>query len=183
MIPLQVRLPIVGVMGSGNEPHTERAERLGVWLAELGVHLLTGGGGGVMTSVSRAYHLVSPRKGLVIGIIPADPGETGGQSHEGYPNPWVEVPIFTHLPLRGDRGTEPMSRNHINVLSSDVIVALPGSAGTASEVALALHYGRPLIAYLDNREQIPGLLDEIPVESELERIKEFVRTFLRDRDL
>jgi uncharacterized protein (TIGR00725 family) len=183
MIPSQIRLPIVGVMGSGSEPHTERASSIGTWLAELGVHLLTGGGGGVMESVSRAYHLVSPRKGIVIGIIPGESGGVGRRSGGGYPNPWVEVPIFTHLPLRGDRGTEPMSRNHINVLSSDVIVALPGSAGTASEVALALHYGCPLIAYLDDREQIPGLPGEVPVESELEGIKEFVLAALRDRDI
>jgi len=30
------------------------------------------------------------------------------------------------------------SRNHINILSSDVVIALPGSKGTYSEVMLAI---------------------------------------------
>ncbi|HUT02907.1 MAG TPA: DNA-binding protein, partial [bacterium] len=46
------RLPIVGVLGSGSEPHEEKAKPLGEWLAREGVHLLTGGGGGVMEAVS-----------------------------------------------------------------------------------------------------------------------------------
>ena len=29
---------------------------------------------------------------------------------DGYPNQWVEIPVLTHLPLSGERGTEPMSR-------------------------------------------------------------------------
>lgn len=165
------RLPIVGVMGSGSAEHHERADPLGRWLAGRGVHLLTGGGGGVMTSVSRAFHEVPGRAGLVIGVLP---------SHEGrpppeYPNPWVEVPILTHLPLSGTRGTEAGSRNHINVLSSEVIVALPGGAGTASEVRLALAYDRPIVAYLERRDEIPDLPARVPVESSLAAIQAFIQ--------
>jgi predicted Rossmann-fold nucleotide-binding protein len=172
------RLPIVCVIGSGSEPHAGRAEPLGEWLAGQGVHLLTGGGGGVMESVSRAFCRIPGRKGLVIGIIPG--GAAGGriEPDAGYPSRWVEVPIFTHLPLRGPRGAEPMSRNHINVLSADVIVALPGSSGTASEAALALRYGRPLIAYLDGPEEIEGLPDVVTVEPDFEAVKRFVRSFI-----
>jgi uncharacterized protein (TIGR00725 family) len=172
------RLPIVGVIGSGSERHTERAEAIGAWLATENVHLLTGGGGGVMETVSRAFHNVPNRKGLVIGIIPG--AETGGRyAPKGdYPNRWVEIPIFTHLPLSGQRGTDPMSRNHINTLSSDVIIALPGSFGTASEVRLALHYGRPLVAYLSSRDEIPGLPGEVLVEENLEKVKAFVRNHI-----
>ena len=66
------RLPIVGVMGSGAEPHAERAAEVGRWLAAIGVHLLTGGGGGVMAAVARAFHETPERRGLVIGILPAE---------------------------------------------------------------------------------------------------------------
>lgn len=172
------RLPIVGVLGSGTEANAERAEAVGVWLAGEGVHLLTGGGGGVMEAVSRAFHVTPGRAGLVIGIVPGAPGgrpEIGG----GYPNPWVEIPIYTHLPLTGPQGTDPLSRNHINVLTSDVLIALPGSHGTASEVVLALRYGRPLVAYLSGRHEIPGLPDAARIEPDLERVKEFVRARLR----
>jgi predicted Rossmann-fold nucleotide-binding protein len=37
------------------------------------------------------------------------------------------------------------ARNMINVLSSHVVVACPGGAGTLSEIALALKHGRPVI--------------------------------------
>lgn len=44
---------------------------------------------------------------------------------------------MTHLPLSGPFGTEDRSRNHISILSSDVVVALPGGDGTSSELQLA----------------------------------------------
>jgi predicted Rossmann-fold nucleotide-binding protein len=37
------------------------------------------------------------------------------------------------------------ARNAINVLSSHVVVALPGGPGTVSEIALALKAGRPVV--------------------------------------
>ena len=64
------RLPIVAVVGSGSRSHLECASALGRWLAECGVHLLTGGGGGVMAAVSRSFHDTPNRRGLVIGILP-----------------------------------------------------------------------------------------------------------------
>ena len=172
-------LPIVGVMGSGSESHRERASALGRWLAGEGVHLLTGGGGGVMSAVSEAFFAVPQRRGLVIGVLPGVEREleraSPGASRPGYPNPWVEIPISTHLPLSGRRGLDPLSRNHINVLSSTVLVALPGGAGTASEVALALRYHRPVVAFLDGPEEIEGLPAEAVVESDFAAVQAFVR--------
>lgn len=167
------RLPIVGVMGSGSQPHRKKAARLGNWLARKRVHLLTGGGGGVMASVSQAFYETSPRHGLVIGIIPCEEGTF--RPRAGYPKPWVEIPIFTHLPLSGTQGMRPLSRNHINVLSSNVIVALPGGAGTASEVVLAQSYQRSVVCYLESREEIPGLPAGIHVCSNIKELKRFLR--------
>lgn len=162
------RLPIVGVMGSGTEAHEARSSVLGRWLAQQGVHLLTGGGGGVMTSVARAFHGEPGRRGMVIGVLPAI------EHAEGYPNDWIEIAIRTHLPLRGERGDLPMSRNHINVLSSAVVLALPGGSGTVSEVRLALRYRRPVAAFVDARSDIPGLPAEVPVLITLEAVAGFV---------
>ncbi len=169
-----MRLPVVGVMGSGGEAHERRATEVGRWLAEQEVHLLTGGGGGVMAAVSRAYCESPGRRGLAIGVLPGDPDDRGVAPRAGYPNPWVELAIRTHLPLSGTRGREAMSRNHINVLSSDAVIALPGGAGTASEVSLALDYGVPVVAYLGDRSQIEGLPPAAPVESDLDRVAAFV---------
>ena len=149
------RLKIIGVMGSGTDPHRSLSLPLGRLIAELGCHLLTGGGEGAMEAVSDAFFHVPNRKGKVIGIIRAGSTEHLGPDKKlrhyksfGPPNPWVEIPIFTHLPLSGSEGKEDLSRNHINVLSSDVVIALPGEAGTLSEVELAIEYQWPLILFL-----------------------------------
>ena len=167
------RLPIVGVVGSHADAHAERAAAIGRWLAGQNVHLLTGGGPGVMQAVSKAFVEAPGRKGLVIGIIPCA-AENSPNPKMGYPNDWVEIPIFTHLHLSGEQGVQPLSRNHIVALSSAVIIAMPGGTGTASEVRLALKYRRPVIAYLKKPAEIEGLPDGIRVESDLDKIKEFV---------
>lgn len=162
-------------MGSGSREHAELAEPLGDWLAREGFDMLTGGGRGVMTAASRAFQRVSPRRGMVIGILPGQVGPGGGyEAVPGYPNPWVDLAIFTHLPLSGEQGTDAMSRNHINVLSSKVVVALPGGAGTMSEVELALRYRRPVIAYLGTSGVISDLPARVPVARDLESAKGFV---------
>ena len=170
------RLPVVGVMGSGSRPYRERSSALGRWLAECGVHLLTGGGGGVMAAVSQSFYDTPNRRGLVLGILPCD--ESLEKPKSGYPNQWVEIPVLTNLPSIGESGTDPTSRNHINALTSDVIVALPGDAGTLSEVRLAVRYGRPLIAFVESDQEIPGLPDGVSIASSLAGVRTFVRTHL-----
>ena len=165
-------------MGSGADAHEARAEALGCWLAREGVHLLTGGGQGVMSAVSRAFAETEDRRGTVIGVLPGRAGSGGRGAPEGYPNDWVEIPIYTHLPLSSSRGTEPLSRNHLNVLTADVVVALPGGAGTASEVRLALLYGRPLIAWVEDPAEIPGLPAATAVARSLAEVERFVRGIL-----
>jgi predicted Rossmann-fold nucleotide-binding protein len=72
-----------------------------------------------------------------------------------------------------------MSRNHINVLSADVLIALPGGEGTASELALARRYGRPAIAFVRSRDDIPEIPDGTPVTSEWDQVRDFVRRNLK----
>lgn len=179
---LHPRLPVVGVMGSGREPHAARARRVGDWIARAGYHLLTGGGQGVMAAVTEAFVRVTDRRGVAIGILPAAAGDGAAVSRPGYPNPWVEIAIRTHLPQVGRQGGGPASRNHLNVLSSDVVIVLPGSAGTASEARLAVQYGRPCVAWLANRADVPGLPDEVPVEQRFAAVEAFVRAACRGPD-
>lgn len=174
---MERRLPIVGVMGSSTDGHEKTAAPLGRRLAELGVHLLTGGGSGVMASVSRAFSQVGGRAGLVLAILPCRSDDVT-RAPDGYPNPWVEIAIRTHLPARGDEGAAPRSRNHLNVLTSDAVVALPGGAGTASEVRLALAYGRPVVAHVDRAEQIPHLPPQTPLAATLNEVESLLREWL-----
>ncbi len=168
------RLPIVGVIGSGSDDFEDRAAAVGAWLAGQGVHLLTGAGAGVMRAVSKAFFEVPSRKGLVLGIVPSSAEHSPAIAKPGYPNDWVEVPIRTHLHLSGRRGEEPLSRNHLVALTSALIIAMPGGPGTASEVRLAIRYGRPVIAYLKTQAEIEGLPDGVRVEPDFNKVKAFV---------
>ena len=161
-------------MGSHADAHVDRARQVGEWVAGQGFHLLTGGGDGVMGAVSQAFVEVADRVGLVLAIVPSVTSDPNYPPAPGYPNPWVEIPIYTHLDRGGPHGDEPTSRNHINVLTSTVLVLLPGGEGTASEARLALRYGTPCIGYLHARDEVPGLPDAIRIESDFSRIEAFV---------
>lgn len=164
-------------MGSGSEAHEEKAAPLGRWLAGEDVHLLTGGGSGVMAAVTKAFAETKGRAGLAIGVLSAQ-SEKGSFAPPGYPNPWVEVPIYTHLHLSGTQGTDLRSRNHINILTADVVIALPGSHGTASEVELAVRYGKPVAAFISAASELPDLPEGVPELTELDQVKAFVRRAL-----
>jgi uncharacterized protein (TIGR00725 family) len=148
----------VGVIGSGSSEHEPSARAVGELLADLGVNLLTGGGRGVMTAVSRAFTQRRRTRGICIGIIPCESETDRARPKAGYPNEFVELAIHTHLPYSGTQGMHDLSRNHINVLSCAAIVALPGEAGTVSEIVLAIRYGKPVIAYSPS----PALVEHFP---------------------
>jgi predicted Rossmann-fold nucleotide-binding protein len=177
---------VVAVIGSGRsgDPHAAEAGRL---IATLGHDLLTGGGRGVMEAASRAFFETSPRRGIVIGVVPGFvagleqveeriAGDVGYDLPAGYPNEWVELAIYTHLPDTGIDGALASSRNHINVLSADAIVALPGREGTESEIWLATQYGVPIVAYGNHGS---GLPHAVPHAATLDALREFLVRSLR----
>lgn len=164
-------MAVIGVMGSGQSAWEELANPLGMWIAQSGHDLLTGGGDGVMLAVSRAFAGTPGRRGRCMGVIPTQPDAINGfVALAGYPNPYVDLPILTPLPKReasAPQGT--LSRNYINILTSDVVIALPGSAGTLDEIGLALRFAKPLMCFgpANAFSAVPGqvkksaLLDEI----------------------
>ena len=132
-----------------------------------------------MAEVSRAFASQADRAGRVIGVLPGSMDCNHHDGRPGYPNAWVEIPIRTHLPLSGVDGTSEQSRNHINILSSDLVIGLPGSDGTRSELELAISYGRPVMAFLENRGQLADLPAEIPVYHDLKALIPAVRQLLK----
>jgi len=145
------RRTLIGVIGSRSQSFPDLCVPLGIWLAEKGFDLINGGGQGVMAEVAKAFTEVENREGRAIGVLPSlehyptPEQRTGYEAPPGYPNTFTDIVIRTHLPLVGLEGKENASRNHIIILSSDCIIALPGSEGTRSEIELALEYGKPLI--------------------------------------
>lgn len=121
---------IVGVMGSGGFLGHEAqaiAYELGAAIAEQGWVLLTGGSAaGVMEAASHGAHDAG---GLVVGVLK-------GHSEAGASR-YIDIGIKTGM---GD------ARNVINVLTAHLVIALPGGAGTVSEIALGLKSGRTVIA-------------------------------------
>ena len=170
----------VGVIGSGTFEHEECARAVGEMLADFGVNLLTGGGRGVMTSVSRAFTQRPRTRGICIGIIPCEDETDRATPKAGYPNEFVELAIYTHLPLSGDQGTHDLSRNHINVLSCVAIVSLPGESGTVSELELAIRYRKPVIVYSPNPALVRHFPHSVKSTNNVDEVKEFLRARLDD---
>lgn len=177
MAPSVARFTI-GVMGSGHDEHDALASEVGRLLAQLGVNLLTGGGRGVMTSVSRAFVGAERTSGISIGILPCTI-EDRTRRKEGYPNPFIELAIDTHLPLSGLEGTGDLSRNHINILSSAAVVALPGGPGTTSEVELAVRYRKPVIAFSADPKLASGFPDGVPRAASIKEVEAFLLQHLK----
>lgn len=121
---------VIGVMGSGDEGDTALsglAHDVGAAIAREGWVLLNGGRArGVMDASARG---AAEAGGFVIGILPDDDVRDA--------SPSLSVAVLTGLG---------QARNVINVLSSDVVVALRGGAGTISEIALALKAGKHVVA-------------------------------------
>jgi len=120
---------MIGVMGPGagaTEADLARARALGSLIAEARWTLLTGGQAvGVMDAASRG---AAEAGGTVVGVLPQD---DAAHASDG-----VTVAVVTGM---GN------ARNAVNVLSSDVVVACGMGLGTASEVALALKSGKPVV--------------------------------------
>lgn len=124
-----MRKIIIGVMGPGENATPEdliNAYELGQLIASSNLTLLTGGRPtGIMDAASRGAKQAG---GLTIGILPTENNNHGSE--------WLDIAIATDLG---------QARNNINVLSSDVVIACGMGLGTASEVALALKNGKPVI--------------------------------------
>lgn len=119
---------IVGVMGGGqaDEETTRNAYHLGALIAQKGWILLNGGrNAGVMAASAQG---AARHDGITVGILPDVDTQLAGE--------FIQIPICTGM------GS---ARNTINVLSSDIVVACKGGAGTLSEIALALKHGKQVI--------------------------------------
>ncbi len=119
---------IIGVMGGGetDAPTAELAYRVGALIAREGWVLLNGGrDAGVMDASARGAR---DEGGLTVGVLP-DADTSRASAH-------IDIPLVTDLGY---------GRNYVNVLSSRVVVALPGKAGTLSEIALALSIKRKVV--------------------------------------
>jgi hypothetical protein len=101
------------------------AEAVGRGLASRGATLVCGGMGGVMEAACRGAKSAG---GLTVGILPGDDRRSA--------NPHVDVSVVTGMGH---------SRNAIVVKTAQAVIAVDGSYGTLSEIALALQNGIAVI--------------------------------------
>jgi uncharacterized protein (TIGR00725 family) len=119
----------VAVIGSGegaSDDDLRDAEAVGRELARRGVVVVTGGLGGVMAAAARGCTAAG---GTCVGLLPGSDRSAG--------NPYLSVAIATGL---GEL------RNGLLVRTVDGVIAVGGSWGTLSELALALRAGMPVVA-------------------------------------
>ncbi len=141
------RRPVIGVMGSHEKPWPELSRPIGRLIAEHDYHLLTGAGDGVMSEVAKAFVETPERTGVSIGIVPTIDYQGGLIAREGYPNPYIEIPIVTPLDKKAKSDSMPYSRNYVNIMTSNAVIILPGDHGTQNEVALSIQFKKPMILF------------------------------------
>jgi len=122
------RKPIIAVIGGGEctKELQNSAADIGRFIAENGGVVICGGLGGVMEGAARG---AKKGGGTTIGVIPS--------SNKYDANEYIDYVIVTGL---GE------ARNLIIVKTADAIVALPGKYGTLTEMAFALHAGKPIVS-------------------------------------
>lgn len=124
------------MIGPGDASMEEYASALtvGRFIGQQGATLVFGGMGGVMEA---AWKGAREAGGRTIGIPP----DTGNG------NPYLDVVIRTGLGH---------AKNMVVVQSADAVIAIGGSHGTLSEIAIALKLGKPVFG-LGPRD-IPGVV-------------------------
>lgn len=131
----------------------ELAEGVGKMIAELDCVLVCGGLGGAMEAVAKGAKKAG---GLTIGILPGKDKENA--------NPYIDIALPTTIGY---------SRNVIVAASGDIVIALPGSYGTNSEICYALIYGRPVIDL--GNWNIEGMIDVKTLEQAEEKLKRLIK--------
>jgi len=157
-----MRKKVVGVIGghSCTKEVEEIAQELGKKLAKVVEILVCGGLGGTMKAVCQGFKTAS---GVTIGIIPSyDKNDA---------NKYVDIVIPTGLGL---------ARNVVVVKSADVVVALPGEAGTLSEIAYCLQFGIPVISL--GLWDIKGVIKLKTVDEAIKKVKELISKSVASRD-
>jgi len=102
------------------------AEKIGEEIAKRGVALVCGGLGGVMESACKGAKKFG---GVTIGLLPSDCKDSANQ--------FVDYALPTGLGY---------ARNFLVAKAGDAVIAIDGSAGTLSEIAIAWFSDKPIVA-------------------------------------
>jgi len=121
----KIQIGVIGSDGSISREVKEIANRIGKDIAKAGAILVCGGRGGVMEAACRG---AVEEGGITVGILPT--------YEKNKANPFVKIVIPSGMGY---------ARNALVVAAADGVIAIEGSVGTLSEIALALNLGKPVI--------------------------------------
>ena len=126
--PCRVPVAVIGPRDA-TATHRQAAFAVGAGLGRLGLVLLCGGKGGVMEAACEGAASVG---GISVGLLPEGEWQAA--------NRFVTIPIATGI---GE------ARNALIARAALALIAIGGSYGTLSEIALGLQFGRPVLTLLD----------------------------------
>jgi predicted Rossmann-fold nucleotide-binding protein len=154
------RLPIIGLFGSGTKLTPERAalaRDIGMLVARLGSHLLTGASYAVTEAAADGFMSVKKRRGVCIGTMGRATSTAfdrpGSQEAVQYPNRFIEMVVYTTLP-DASHGQDAPERHWVNIHSSNAVIALPGSVGTHDELQMAATFNGESVKKPDERRTL-----------------------------
>ena len=146
---------IISVIGGRqcNYEVEQIAQELGKKLSKVVGYLACGGLSGTMKAVCAGFKAGG---GVTIGILP------GYDKKDA--NEFVDIPLPTGMGL---------ARNVLVVKVAEAVIALPGEAGTLSEIAYCLQFGIPVVCL--NSWDIPGVIKAKTVDEAIEKVKELIK--------
>jgi uncharacterized protein (TIGR00725 family) len=125
-MPLSRVVAVIGPGAGAADEICALAHQVGLLLARGEIVVVTGGMGGVMAAAARGAREAG---GLVIGLLPGDDRSNANED--------LTVAIPTGLG---------QARNALVIGAADAVIAVGGSWGTLSEVALARRSGKPVVS-------------------------------------
>ena len=136
-------IAVVGPGGGATEELCTLASQTGRLLALRGAVVLTGGLGGVMAAAARG---VGAAGGVAVGLLPGLDRAAGNADNT--------VAIATGLG---------QARNALIVRAADAMIAVGGSWGTLSEIALCRRAGKPVV-WLRGWQILDSVGQEVPLD-------------------
>jgi uncharacterized protein (TIGR00725 family) len=143
-------IAVVGRDGVLPDEVKQMAEKIGEDIASAGAVLICGGRGGVMEASCRG---AKKHGGVTVGLLPSLDSSDA--------NEYIDIALTTGLGY---------ARNTLVASSADAVIAVNGSTGTLSEIAMALNFGKKVVAvkgsggvadYLLNTQKQDTLLEKI----------------------
>jgi uncharacterized protein (TIGR00725 family) len=147
----KITISVIG--GHDTNGYVEQlAHDVGLIIAECGAITVCGWLDGVMKEAARG---AKKSGGLTIGLLP------GNNKKDA--NPYIDIALPTSIGY---------ARNAIVACSADIIVALPGSHGTSSEISYGFVFKRPIID-MGNWKR-PGMIKVKDLKGLKKKIKELM---------